>query len=182
MENHKLLNFILVEGIFVTLLGMGMIILPKISSLAVAMILSVAIMLFGLYRIGNAILMRKYIEHLPMSIFMGIVWFLTGLALSVFPLFNLIVLTVLMAFIFMVESINTSAFTFQMKDILKWWWLNLIVAFMQFTLAMIILIGLPATALWVVGLMVGINFLFSGMSLISLFIATRYSRDNKAFS
>ncbi len=47
----------------------------------------------------------------------------------------------------------------------NWAWL-VISAIIDFILAAIVLSGWPGTAAWVIGLMVGINLLFSGLALI----------------
>ena len=45
---------------------------------------------------------------------------------------------------------------------------------MQFILGLIILTALPASALWVIGVLAGINFLIAGMVMISMYISTKY--------
>ena len=54
------------------------------------------------------------------------------------------------------------------------WWADIFVAIMQFIIGLIIIIGLPSTALWVVGILAGVNFLIAGMVMISMFISTKY--------
>ena len=44
---------------------------------------------------------------------------------------------------------------------------------MDLLIAAVIITGLPASALWAVGLLVGINLLFGGASLIGMALAAR---------
>jgi len=54
----------------------------------------------------------------------------------------------------------------------RWSWL-LVSGLMDLLIAAIIITGLPGSALWAVGLLVGINLLFGGASLIGMALAAR---------
>ena len=56
----------------------------------------------------------------------------------------------------------------------RWSWL-LIAGIMDLLIAFVIVAGLPGSALWAVGLLVGINLLFGGVSLIGMALAARNS-------
>ena len=54
----------------------------------------------------------------------------------------------------------------------RWSWL-LVAGLMDILIAIIIVAGLPGSALWAIGLLVGINLLFGGASLIGMALAAR---------
>jgi uncharacterized membrane protein HdeD (DUF308 family) len=54
----------------------------------------------------------------------------------------------------------------------RWSWL-LVAGLMDVLIAFIIIAGLPGSALWAIGLLVGINLLFGGASLIGMALAAR---------
>jgi uncharacterized membrane protein HdeD (DUF308 family) len=54
----------------------------------------------------------------------------------------------------------------------RWSWL-LVAGIMDLLIAAIIIIGLPGSALWALGLLVGINLVFGGASLIGVALAAR---------
>ena len=54
----------------------------------------------------------------------------------------------------------------------RWSWL-LVACIMDLLIAGVIIVGLPGSALWAVGLLVGINLLFGGASLIGMALAAR---------
>ena len=56
----------------------------------------------------------------------------------------------------------------------RWSWL-LVAGLMDILIAIIIIAGLPGSALWAIGLLVGINLLFGGVSLIGMALAARNS-------
>ena len=90
------------------------------------------------------------------------------------PMFNLILITSAIGVYFLLESISTTAFAVQNKNTLYFWWAEILVAVMQFLLALIIILGLPSTALWVVGVLAGVNFLIAGMVMIGMYLSTKY--------
>jgi uncharacterized membrane protein HdeD (DUF308 family) len=49
----------------------------------------------------------------------------------------------------------------------------LIAGLMDILIAVIIITGLPGSALWAIGLLVGINLLFGGATLIGVALAAR---------
>jgi uncharacterized membrane protein HdeD (DUF308 family) len=54
----------------------------------------------------------------------------------------------------------------------RWSWL-LVAGIMDLVIAAIIIAGLPESALWAIGLLVGINLLFGGATLIGVALAAR---------
>jgi uncharacterized membrane protein HdeD (DUF308 family) len=54
----------------------------------------------------------------------------------------------------------------------RWSWL-LVAGIMDLLIAAVIITGLPGSALWAVGLLVGINLLFGGATLIGMALAAR---------
>jgi len=54
----------------------------------------------------------------------------------------------------------------------RWSWL-LVAGLVDILVAAIIIAGLPGSALWAVGLLVGINLLFGGATLIGMALAAR---------
>jgi uncharacterized membrane protein HdeD (DUF308 family) len=54
----------------------------------------------------------------------------------------------------------------------RWSWM-LVAGIVDIVIAGLIIAGLPGSALWAVGLLVGINLLFGGASLIGMALAAR---------
>ena len=51
MSEKRLLNFIFIEGALLTLLGLCVLILPKLTSISFGVMLSVAFIVYGFYKI-----------------------------------------------------------------------------------------------------------------------------------
>lgn len=173
MTEKKFLSFVLIEGILLSVLGLGMLMLPKITTISFGLMLCLTFIVYGGYKVINAILTKNYSRHFVLNVVSGLLLFLTGVFLFMAPMFNLLLITSAIGVYFILESISSTAFAVQNKNTLYFWWLAILVGVMQFLLGLIIILGLPSTALWVVGVLAGINFLIAGVVLISMYISTK---------
>lgn len=174
MTEKRFLSFVLIEGILLSVLGLGMLMLPKITTISFGLMLCLTFIVYGGYKVINAILTKNYSRHFVLNVVSGLLLFLTGVFLFMAPMFNLLLITSAIGVYFILESISSIAFAVQNKNTLYFWWLAILVGVMQFLLGLIIILGLPSTALWVVGVLAGINFLIAGVVLISMYISTKY--------
>lgn len=174
MTEKRFLSYVLIEGILLSALGLGMLMLPKITTISFGLMLCLTFVVYGGYKVINAILTRNYSRHFILNILVGLLLFLVGVFLFMAPMFNLILITSAIGVYFILESISSTAFAVQNKNTLYFWWLEILVGVMQFLLGLIIILGLPSTALWVVGILAGVNFLIAGIVLISMYLSTKY--------
>lgn len=162
-------NTFLVEGIFILIIGMLLLILPQVSTLALSLMISVALILAGIYKFISSIIRRDEIEKSWLSAIIAMLMIVTGAYLTIRPLFNLFILTMGVGIYFVLEGINSMVMAFESRDILKHWWVGLLAGLAQFALAFIVLFGLPGTALFTIGVLIGVNLLLSGIALISVY-------------
>jgi uncharacterized membrane protein HdeD (DUF308 family) len=87
--------------------------------------------------------------------------------LVAYPIQGIITLTILLTFFFLWDGIAKLIISFQMKHTRAFAWL-LISGILSLIIAGIIYSGWPGTATWVLGLLVGVNFLMQGISYIIL--------------
>ncbi len=174
MTEKKFLSCVLTEGILLTALGLAMLLLPKITTITFGLMLCLAFIIYGGYKAINAFMTRNYSRHFIFNMILGLILIAIGVLLYLAPMFNLILITSIIGVYFFLESISSIAFGVQNRKTLYFWWADIFVAILQFLLGLIIIVGLPSTALWVIGILAGINFLIAGMVMISMFISTRY--------
>ena len=175
MTEKKFLSYLLTEGILLSILGLGMLMLPKITTITFGLTLCLALIIYGGYKAINAFLTRNYTRHFVLNIILGLLLLTAGILLFMAPMFNLILITSIIGVYFLLESISTTAFAIQNRNTLYFWWAGIPLSILQFLIGVIIIMGLPTTALWVVGVLVGANFLIAGMLFISMFVATKYT-------
>lgn len=166
-------NLFLAEGIFLVVLGLLIIILPKFTTFALAILLSCGLILLGIYKLINSLITRKEITHSWLKILSAILIIVIGVYLTLNPFFNILFLTMGIGVYFILEGINTLIIAINNRQTLKYWWATVFFALVQFLLAFIIIFGLPFTALWTIGLLIGINLIFCGIAIISIYSGTK---------
>jgi uncharacterized membrane protein HdeD (DUF308 family) len=165
----------LIEGIVLVVLGLAAMILPPLASLAVTIFLGWMFLISG--AVGLA--MTFWARGMP-----GFWWSLISAALAVGaglillaqPVQGALTLTIVVGAYFLAEGVATIMYALEHRRELseRWQWL-LIAGIMDLLIAAVIITGLPGSALWAVGLLVGINLLFGGASLIGVALAARNS-------
>jgi uncharacterized membrane protein HdeD (DUF308 family) len=85
-------------------------------------------------------------------------------------------LTLLLIAFFAVEGVVSILFALEHKRELsgRWGWM-LLSGIVDLVLSALILAGLPGTAAWALGLLVGINMVFGGVALIAMALHARDS-------
>jgi uncharacterized membrane protein HdeD (DUF308 family) len=166
-------RFLLIEGIILALLGAAAIIVPPIATLAVELILGWLFLISGIVGLVMTFMMR----HAPgfwWSLFSAILAIAAGAVLLGWPVRGVLSLTLLLIAFFILEGIATIMYALDHKRELsgRWGWL-LASGIVDLALAAIIFAGLPGTAAWALGLLVGINMLFGGAALIGLALHAR---------
>ena len=160
-------DILLSEGIFLIIIGAIMLYLSQSTTIILAFLLSIGLSFIGIYRIINSIIARKEIASPFLSIMSGFILLIIGLYLVFHPLFNTLLLTVATALYFLLESISSFSSAVSVKGFKPIFWVALFTGVVQLLLSIVILIGLPYSALWFVGMLVGINFIFAGIKNIS---------------
>lgn len=169
-KNWKLF---LAEGIVLLLLGLGAVIVPMIAGLTITLLLGWLFLIGGIF----GLIVTFYGRDLP-----GFWWSLISAALSVLagliliarPLQGLLTLTVVLTAFFIMEGVASIMFALDHKRQLsgRWGWV-VAAGIVDLGIAALILAGLPGSAEWAIGLLVGINMMFGGSSLIAMAMAVK---------
>jgi uncharacterized membrane protein HdeD (DUF308 family) len=166
-------RFLLIEGIILVLLGAAAIIVPPIATLAVEIILAWLFFISGIVGLVMTFMMR----HAPgfwWSLFSAVLGIAAGAVLIGWPVSGAVSLTLILIAFFILEGIATIMYALEHKRELSGrWGLLLASGIVDLALAAIIFAGLPGTAAWAIGLLVGINMLFGGAALIGLALHAR---------
>ena len=163
----------LVEGIILVVLGLLAILIPMAASIAVTIILGWLFLVSGVVGLVTTFWAR----HAP-----GFWWALVsavlataaGIVLLLWPVSGVVSLTLLLIVFFVIEGVASIMYAFEHKKDLssRWIWM-LVSGIIDLILAALIWTGLPGTAAWALGLLVGINMLFGGTSLIAMALHAR---------
>lgn len=173
MSEKRFLNCIFIEGLILTVLGLCILIIPKLTSLTFGVMLSGAFIAYGVYKIINAIINRGLMKLTFMRIFLGIFILTLGILLLFVPKISLLWLIALIGVYFLLESITTNVFISQIRNALNYWGCKFFSAIILFLVGLIIVVGIPVIAFWTVAMLCGIGFLIKGMTKITLFLTNK---------
>jgi uncharacterized membrane protein HdeD (DUF308 family) len=163
----------LIEGILLVILGLAAMILPPLASLAVTIFLGWMFLISGVAGLALTFWSRR-MPGFWWSLFSAVLAIGAGIALLVQPVQGTLTLTIVVGAYFLAEGVATIMYALEHRKELseRWGWL-LAAGLMDILVAGIIIAGLPGSALWALGVLVGINMLFGGASLIAMALAAR---------
>jgi uncharacterized membrane protein HdeD (DUF308 family) len=166
----------LLEGILLVVLGLAAMILPPLASLAVTIFLGWMFLISGIAGLALTFWARR-MPGFWWSLVSAILALGAGIILLTQPVQGTLTLTIVVGAYFLAEGVATIMYALEHRRELseRWSWL-LIAGLMDLLIAAVIIAGLPGSALWAVGLLVGINLLFGGASLIGMALAARNGR------
>src|SRR5262249_33500038 len=118
-----------------------------------------------------------YMRGLPgfwWSLFSAVIGIAAGLVLLAQPVTGALSLTFVLIAFFVVEGIVSIMYAIEHRTQLsgRWGWM-LLSGIVDLILAGIIFAGLPGTAAWALGLLVGINMVFGGVAMIGMALAAK---------
>jgi uncharacterized membrane protein HdeD (DUF308 family) len=165
----------LVEGIILVILGLLAIIIPPLATIGVTIVLGWLFLFSGIAGLITTFGAR----HAPgfwWSLLSAILAIAAGLVLLISPISGAISLTFLLIAFFVIEGVISIMYALEHKRELsgQWGWM-LFSGIVDLVLAIIIFAGLPGSAAWALGLLVGINMLFGGSAMIAMATHARSS-------
>jgi uncharacterized membrane protein HdeD (DUF308 family) len=171
MREHWVL--FLVEGIVLVLLGLLAIVIPPLATLAVTILIGWLFLISGVVGLGTTF-WAKGAPGFWWSLVSAIIAIIAGLFLLVDPLSGTVSLTLVLIVFFILEGVASIMYGFEHRREAssRAGWI-IASGVIDLILAAIILSGLPGSAAWAIGLLVGINMVFGGTSLIAMALAAR---------
>lgn len=157
----------LTEGILMMIIGFLAVILPVLSTLSIELIIGWLFVIGGAMQIIRTFQAGDEAPAFWMSLLSGAVSIVVGVLLLLYPLTGMLTLTILLTIFFILEGIIKLGIAWQWRHVRNWGWLTLS-GLLALVMAAIIIMGWPATATWVIGLLVGINLIFFGWALIAM--------------
>jgi len=163
----------LIEGILLVVLGLAAILVPPVASLAITIFLGWLFLVAGAVGLAMTIWARQ-MPGFWWSLLSALLAIGAGIALLARPVQGTLTLTIIVGAYFLAEGAVTIMYALAHRRELseRWGWL-LASGVIDLILAGLIIAGLPGSALWAIGLLVGIDMAFGGVSLIGMALAAR---------
>jgi len=163
----------LVEGIVLVILGVAAVMLPLIATIAIALVVGWIFLLSGVVGLLATFRMRSA-PGFWWSLLSGILGVVAGIVLLRWPLSGAFSLTLVLTLFLVLEGVVSIMFALEHKRELSGrWGMMLVSGVVDLILAGMIFAGLPGTAAWAIGLLVGINMVFGGSALIAMALHAR---------
>lgn len=167
----------LFEGILLAVLGIAALILPPLASLAVTIFLGWMFLISGI----GGLIVTYWARTTPgfwWSLISAALAVLAGMLLLARPMQAVLTLTIVLGAYFLAEGVTTIMYALEHRRELSggWSWL-LVAGLVDIAIAFMVITGLPSSAEWAIGVLVGINLLFGGATLIGVALAARKSNS-----
>ena len=172
---HAHWRLFLAEGIVLLILGLLAIVVPQIATIAVAVFIGWILLVSGAVGLLATFRMRSA-PGFWWSLISAILGIVAGILLFRSPVSGALSLTVILTVFLIVEGIVSILFALEHKRELSGrWGAMLFSGLVDLLLAGIIIEGLPGTAAWAIGLLIGVNLVFGGVALIAMALHARDS-------
>jgi uncharacterized membrane protein HdeD (DUF308 family) len=170
---HEHSGLFLAEGIILSLLGLAAMIVPVMAGLVATLFLGWLFVIAGVVGLV-ATLRSRGAPGFGWALLSAVAALVAGFVLLWHPFQGLATLTYVLTAFFIVDGVLIVALAIAHRRELsrRWQWM-LVNGVVDLGLAAIIISGSPATLYWALGLIVGVDLIFGGASLIAMALAAR---------
>jgi uncharacterized membrane protein HdeD (DUF308 family) len=169
---HAHWKLVLVQGIVMMVLGFLAVAEPNVATIAVGIFVGWLFFVGGIFR-ALSVWQSRGMPGFAWSMLTALLAIVLGLILIFQPLAGVLTLTMVLIAFFILEGITAIVLAVQHREHLSSWGWVLFSGIVDLLLAFLIWDGWPSSADWAIGLLVGINMLFFGLSLVMTALAAR---------
>ncbi|WP_439925200.1 HdeD family acid-resistance protein [Nitrobacter sp. JJSN] len=161
----------LFEGILLVILGLAAIVVPPLASLAITIFLGWLFLVGGIVGLAATFWARQ-MPGFWWSLLSAVLSLVAAFVLLAQPSQGVLTLTIVVGAYLLAEGAVTIMYALEHRRELsqRWGWM-LTAGLMDIIIAGIIIAGLPGSAAWAIGLLLGLNLIFGGATLISMALA-----------
>jgi len=169
---HSHWKLVLTQGIVMMALGFLAVVEPNVATLAVSIFVGWLFFIGGIFR-TLWVWRSRAMPGFAWSLLTALLAIVFGLILIFRPLAGALTLTMILVAFFILEGITAIVLAVQHRAHLRSWGWVLFSGIVDLLLALLIWAGWPSSADWAIGLLVGINMLFFGLSLVMTSLTAR---------
>jgi uncharacterized membrane protein HdeD (DUF308 family) len=170
---HAHWRLFLTEGIALLILGLLAIVLPPLATFALEILIGWLLLISGVVGL-IATFRTRSAPGFGWSLLSAVIGIVAGVVLLRWPLSGALSLTLILTVFLTLEGVASILYALEHKRELSGrWGVMLFSGLVDLVLAFMIFAGLPATAAWAIGLLIGINLVFGGSALIAMALHAR---------
>ncbi len=162
-------TWFMILGIVMIILGIVAVCFPFVTTIAAKVFLGWLFLIGGIVQIVHAFSMQKWSEFF-LDLLIGALYVFVGGWLAFFPLTGIVSLTVLLALTFLMHGLLEAGMAFRLRPLEGWVWM-LVAGIVAIAAGILIIAKLPSSAVWAIGLLVGIKMISSGWAYFFLALA-----------
>lgn len=151
-------------GLAMVLLGAAAIVFPMISTMVATLLVGWVLLLAGIFQVTGSFSIHGTGPFFGALLF-GLLCIAAGIFLLFSPLAGAVALTLLAGGIFIVQGAVEISFAFEMRPH-DGWSVMLLSGIISVAMAALIMAGWPAISVILLGILLGVNFLSSGLGYI----------------
>lgn len=163
--SSKYWGWLLAMGIFLIVIGCFAISAPFAATFASVLVLGWLLIVGGIFEVISAFAYRHYGGFL-VNLFLGLFSILVGILMVTNPTITALTITILIALLFLTLGIFRIVSSLVVRYN-NWGWF-LFSGILALILGILILVHWPSSALWVIGLFIGIDFVITGWITVLL--------------
>lgn len=172
-ELRQGLGWTLALGILIAVLGAVAIVFPLVSTVTLTLFFGWLFIAGGIFKAVYAFQVHGVGSKI-WRLVLAVLYVGAGILMLTYPLKGAFTLTLVLAITILVESVLEVIMAFQVRPAPNWGWM-LISGVSGIILGILIWNQLPSSALWVIGLLVGINLLMSGLWITMFSLSARHA-------
>ena len=153
----------LLQGGLMVLAGILALIYPALSSFAVVFVLGCVLIASGVVQ-GISLIQARHVPHAWLALVSVVLSVFVGVLLIAHRGAGLLVLTLLLLVYFMVEGISKIIFSLTIRPFPNWGWV-LLSGIITILAAFYLWASLPVAAIWLLGVLLGIQLICEGTAL-----------------
>ena len=158
-------------GIGMVVIGALAIIFSGLATISATLILGWVLIVGGIFHGVHAFFVRKWSGFFMQGL-AAFLYLMVGCLVLANPVEAVFMLTLLLAVFFLFEGLVKVFMSFQVRPATNWGWI-LFSGILSLVLSAIIWAGLPGDAIWVIGLLLGVNILFGGWAVVMFALGAR---------
>jgi len=157
-------TFLMIMGVVTAILGVVAIGSPAVAGTAVVYIVGAVMLLAGISQVVMGLKAEGW-SHKLLPLILGTVTTMGGLAVLAHPVLGMEILTLILAAYFVAEGIWKVIASFNFRPA-QGWLAILFSGFVTWLLGAMIWMQWPASGMWAIGILVGVDLLLTGIALI----------------
>jgi uncharacterized membrane protein HdeD (DUF308 family) len=159
-------GWLLAFGIVQLIAGILAVAIPALASIVAVAVFGWVMLVSAVFQIVHAVQVRQW-QGFALHLLGGLLYAAVGILTLLNPFTGMLALTLLLAGLLLADGILRVVLGVRQRPREGWGWF-LTAGIASLVLGILLIVGWPATALWAIGLLLGVNLVFSGVTNAAL--------------